>query len=398
MSLDLLKEFGPSNQEILENPWTSDSIQSNIKSDSKAEIIGDEDDFGDFEVPDNQNPIHSSGKSVLSTQVSLERGKLHSIIDKNSLLDETPSKLSNTSNPAEDDEWGDFIEDTEDISVYHNGSKDDGIQRNDEDNKIRIFGPLESPVGIAHSIGPLQVGPVSAKPSSSKIPRGGNVLYQGPPPFNVPPPSILLLLITTLFEYLSTDLKNVIPLIEPNASSQTPIDHVVVDKLSTHLAMVRAAARTIAGRKLRWRRDHHLSQSMKIGPAHAAKAGGMKLTGIDRTENRREDREAEEAIRTWKQSLGSLRATIAIINHHQLGLNLTIPEISDMMPVRQAKPSEGAISAPVCCFLCGVKRDERVDKIDTDIEDSFGEWWTDHWGHVDCTIFWKEQERSLQQR
>lgn len=398
MSQDLLKEFGPSNQDLLENPWGSNITQPKINSSSRVQSRLDEDDFGDFEVPDNKSLPQASNESILLTQVSQDEEKSCSIIKKNLFADVKSLKHSTPSTAPEDDEWGDFVEDMSQSSVYRKGSEDDDSQRNDKDNRRQIFGQLEAPIGVPHSEDTLQVSTVLGKTPSSKISEKGNTQYQGPPPSNVPPPSILLLLVTTIFGSLPTDLKIIIPFLKPNSSSQTQIDQSLLNKLSIHLAMVRAGARIIAGRKLRWRRDNHLSQSMKIGPAHAGKAGGMKLSGIDRTETRREDREAEEAVKTWKQHLGVLRDTIAIINHHQPGLHLIVPEISETMPIRQAKPDIGAISAPGCCFLCGVKRDERVEKIDIDVGDSFGEWWTNHWGHVDCTVFWKEQASFLPQR
>ena len=80
------------------------------------------------------------------------------------------------------------------------------------------------------------------------------------------------------------------------------------------------------------------------------------------------------------------------------GYGLSIPELAEKMPIRVVKFSEGGIIAAKSCFLCGLKRDERIDKVDMHIEDSFGEWWIDHWGHVDCVIFWDEQKDHLQQR
>lgn len=135
---------------------------------------------------------------------------------------------------------------------------------------------------------------------------------------------------------------------------------------------------------------------MKIGPA--SKSGGMKLTGVDKTESRREDQEAAEALSAWRKQLGILRSTISIVNGQLPAGGLLVPDVSENMPVRVVKPSEGAVTAPKCCFLCGVRREERVARVDVDVEDSFGEWWTEHWGHVDCVAFWDSQQSSLKQR
>jgi hypothetical protein len=43
-------------------------------------------------------------------------------------------------------------------------------------------------------------------------------------------------------------------------------------------------------------------------------------------------------------------------------------------------------------------RDERVANVDAHVEDSFGEWWTEHWGHLECRLFWEENQASLAQR
>ena len=214
----------------------------------------------------------------------------------------------------------------------------------------------------------------------------------GPPPSNIPPPSILLPLIATLLGSLTANLKTVTsyePLNQPNTLSQ----------LRASLSITRAAARILAGRKLRWKRDNLLSQSMKIGPAHSGKAGGMKLAGVDKAESRREDQEAAEALQAWKRQAGPFRSTIATVNGRlPESERFKIPDIAENMPVRQGKASEGMATAPRCCFLCGIKRDERVAKIDIDVEDSFGEWWVEHWGHVDCVVFWENHKGFLRQR
>lgn len=153
----------------------------------------------------------------------------------------------------------------------------------------------------------------------------------------------------------------------------------------------------MAGRKLRWKRDNILSQSMKIGTA-SGKTSGMKLAGVDKAETRREDQEAAEALRAWKQQVGPLRSTISMISTHLPGSGFSLPDIAEAMPIRVVKPSEGAVTAPKCCFLCGIKRDERVAKVDVDVEDSFGEWWREYWGHIDCVAFWENHKTSLRQR
>ncbi|RAL58520.1 hypothetical protein DID88_004024 [Monilinia fructigena] len=148
----------------------------------------------------------------------------------------------------------------------------------------------------------------------------------------------------------------------------------------------------IAGRKLRWKRDTHLAQGMSIGPAGGK--GGMKLAGVDKAEVAREDREAAETIRVWKEQLGRLRSAVAVANTSlkDVSKHLAIPEIGDTM---QVKTQEGGLKAPKACVICGLKREERVAKVDVKVEDSFGEWWIDHWGHRLCRNFWQEHEARL---
>jgi hypothetical protein len=57
----------------------------------------------------------------------------------------------------------------------------------------------------------------------------------------------------------------------------------------------------------------------------------------------------------------------------------------------------GAETAAKACFLCGLKREERIVRVDFDVEDSFHEWWVDHWGHRACRNFWIEHEAALRQ-
>lgn len=113
---------------------------------------------------------------------------------------------------------------------------------------------------------------------------------------------------------------------------------------------------------------------MKIGPAHADKTGGMKLARVNRTESLREDREVAEALSTWKKQLGGLRAAITMANAEIRGTVFSEADISDNLHIRGAQMEEGAMTAPKCCFVCGLKREERLEKIDVDVEDSFGEW------------------------
>jgi hypothetical protein len=169
--------------------------------------------------------------------------------------------------------------------------------------------------------------------------------------------------------------------------------------LRGYLALATVAARVIAGRRLRWHRDKFLSQSMTISAATGGK-GGMKLTGIDKSQSAREDREAADVVAVWKDAVGRLRTAVAAANaaitrDSALGRQMKVPELAETIRVETVK---GAITAPKACVVCGLKRDERVAKVDVEVEDSFGEWWVEFWGHRECRNFWIEHEVALRSR
>lgn len=123
----------------------------------------------------------------------------------------------------------------------------------------------------------------------------------------------------------------------------------------------------------------------------------MKLSGVDKAEIAREDREAAETIRVWKEQLGRLRSAVAVANTSlkDSSKHLVIPEIGESMHI---KSEEGALKAPKACVICGLKREERVARVDMGVEDSFGEWWIEFWGHRLCRNFWQEYEGRLKSR
>ena len=447
MSLDLLREFGLQGQEPHDGPWTGTVGQ---RLEDKEDL--NDDDFGDFEVPDDPTPalkqdsvvieeqdpsadvsavgelmdwsdgsyIHTPSSSFKGRATDTKPGDPKSLLErrpevfeKSTSVFETHSGNLPTSTKAlhylkpeadlssekssafeelEDEDWDDFVE----YSIPPAVDKRSTLHRrvpienvNPKQRFTQSSGSLSSPLGLFEKNANSTVGPDSSEAMKSS--RASKIGHLEPAPSNIPPPSILLLLVENLFQCLPTDTKKIISLTDTSDRSK-------VDKLQFHMSMVRAAARIIAGRKLRWKRDTHLSQSMKIGPAHSGKTGGMKLTGVDRTETLREDREVAEALSIWRMQLGGFRAAITMARTN-LGITVPfIPDISGNIPVRGAKLEDGALTAPKSCFLCGLKRDERLERIDVDVQDSFGEWWTDHWGHVDCRIFWEKHQVSLEQR
>ncbi|KAI1818825.1 hypothetical protein GGS20DRAFT_6966 [Poronia punctata] len=214
------------------------------------------------------------------------------------------------------------------------------------------------------------------------------------PPINIPPPSILMSVFPQLFDQANEHLYKPINGQPPAIKDRVLADPKVHEFLLGYLSLSVVAARIIAGRKLRWHRDKYLAQSMSIS---AAGSRGMKLAGVDKTQATREDREAADIVSAWKSQVGRLRSTVAAVNSAAKGSRkiLRIPEISDTIQVQTAK---GVPTAVKSCVICGLKRNERLAKIDLEVEDSFGEWWVDHWGHLACKRFWVQHEATLRQR
>jgi hypothetical protein len=227
--------------------------------------------------------------------------------------------------------------------------------------------------------------------------RSATITTSGPPPSNIPPPSVLLSIFPSLLDTAHTSL------FQPTASVPATVkDRVLgspqtIDFLRGYLAVATVAARIIAGRKLRWHRDKFLAQSMTISAATGGK-GGMKLAGIDKTQTAKDEQEAAVVVAAWKNIVGRLRTAVGAANvaiSKEKGVALKVPELSESV-----KPStlKGALTAPKACVVCGLKRDERLAKVDFDVEDSFGEYWIEFWGHRDCRNFWVEHEAALRSR
>ena len=442
MSADLWKEFGSPDREYIKSPCGQ---QPDINLQTKKPDVespdalllqvsepheGSNTDAGStFDAHGNSKYRDQSTKAAYKSQPSeLSSLGKNVITDQTSTIDKsrqatlrefksfgavpTTSEYSHTSGQKvtplhtnaqtldEDDEWGDFVEGINPESAESSAVKRVNPPRIESGDDIPAPACLNSTLGQLHlpekeSTRTVTMAVPSKENDSEQLMRAS---IQGPSPSNIPPPSILLRLISSIFQSLSSDIKKYNLYTEPFSHTSSSAHQRLITNLRRKLAIIRASARIIAGRKLRWGRDTHLSQSMKIGPAQGGRAGGMKLTVLDKAETRREDREVEEAIRTWKQRIGSLRALLVAISTQASDHTLANPELAEKMPVRLAKLSEGGITASKGCFLCGLKRDERVEKVDIQVEDSFGEWWIDHWGHVDCVIFWQEQKDHLQQR
>lgn len=126
----------------------------------------------------------------------------------------------------------------------------------------------------------------------------------------------------------------------------------------------------------------------------------MKLAGIDKTQSAREDREAADVAAAYRDVVGRLRTAVAganaaIAKGTGLGERLRVPELAETARVETVR---GALTAARACVVCGLRRDERVVRVDFEVEDSFGEWWVEFWGHRACRNFWVEHEGALRSR
>lgn len=225
--------------------------------------------------------------------------------------------------------------------------------------------------------------------SNSPMP-GKTAAADEPPPVNVPPPSVLLSAFPALLNSGSDFFK---PISGSNTSLKQRVlsDPKASEFLRGYVLLAVTAGRIIAGRKQRWHRDKILAKSMSLS---AAGSKGMKLAGVDKTQSAREDREAADVTAVWRENVGRLRSAVTAANSAGQA-PLKVPELSDTLTIQTAKQ---APTAPKPCVICGLKREERVAKVDHEVEDSFGEWWVDHWGHRACKNFWIQHEVTLRQR
>ncbi|QIW95528.1 hypothetical protein AMS68_001046 [Peltaster fructicola] len=212
--------------------------------------------------------------------------------------------------------------------------------------------------------------PITAKPKAQTLSL---------PPTNIPPPSLILSLVCVQLK-----------------------QEAVADAVPGLITSSWVAAHVLAGRKLRWKRSTTLAASMRIGPAAAGGKSGMKLTGVDRGEVAKEDREVAELLSTWRARVGKLRSALvsyntASVSHKALVQRL--PELSEAMPIKILMPVEGGFQAPHECALCGMKREERIARVDDNVDDSFGEWWIENASmHNICAEWWLEHELDLRSR
>ncbi|USP78479.1 hypothetical protein yc1106_05753 [Curvularia clavata] len=359
------------------------SADPSVLFDAEDEI--DDDDFGDFEgvqkvetsigTPATSSsalvdllgdmnvsrppPPSSSQRDVSSAKTPKSQATTKKSIKGSfgtvSKAKQSVSKSASISTQKDEEEWDEFDDWEASIPTQaptKASSKPQAIKSTNSDPNTTAPPPILSPITVDPQPGEL-------------------------PPTNVPPPGVLLSLFPSLFAEAQEKL------FKPMAAQPLPMrnrllaEPATIAYLQGYLMLGNVAAHIIAGRKLRWKRDQHLSQGMRIGPASSRATSGMKLTGIDKGENMKEEREVSDVVRSWKEQVGRLRHVVAGVNQIKAGALDRGPDLQETMPVKTLKQSEGGIPARQPCMLCGLKREERVTAADMATDDSFGEWWID---------------------
>ncbi|KAJ5156225.1 hypothetical protein N7492_009028 [Penicillium capsulatum] len=385
-----------------------------------------EDDWGEFEGPESSvAPSHPQGLSSINAKgTPISESRSHQIqdpsgtidlLDSLSMEDQAPAsnpptreplkskqqpQLKNPpSEPTWDDDsfgdWDEFADETTSNSppVKPNSSKKQfpaqpappqSMWEDDEDWGDFNDGPSARPALTK----PNQSSrPSTTSPSSNIIPGTSSSSPITVRPTNIPPPSVLLELLVDIFNNLQKEAAK--------AKARDTAHSIKNNTASNIHNTLETAARIIAGRTLRWKRDTILSQSMRIGPARAGKSSGMKLNAVNKHEDVKEKQDAVDVLSLWRERAALFNTVI------QSAGRRPIPAVADpsALKVITGRPEAGAIKASHPCALCALKRDERVLKLDDeDVQDSFGEWWTEHWGHTACHEFWEANRSLLGQR
>lgn len=361
-------------------PFVTSTDAQNGSSSNKNPAPAPMQDSSGFEWDDFESSTAKPAQSVAPKRVS--KAPLVAAISQSKSTpsrSSTPALQPKLNNIANDDAWDDF----------------------------------EATPATQTTIIPNRTSTPSMTPQPPQLPN----LYQPAPqptslpPSNIPPPSVLLSLFPSLIKSATTQLFSHLsdhPSSTTSSATRTALlNHPTTTTfLHSYLSLAVVLGRIIAGRKPRWKRDTHLSQNMRIGTASSRGSGGsgMKLAGVDRAEASKEDREVAEVLRLWRGQVGKLRSAVSAVNAastsgHGKGVVLpAIPELSETPVVRLAKESEGGVVAVKQCVVCALKRNERVVKVDGEVEDVFGEWWVEHWGHRSCVNFWRAWEGELRSR
>jgi hypothetical protein len=320
-----------------------------LRVERAASKISAEDDWGEFSAPATYEAVLPLGNTIKMTHLM-------------------PTKVSEIEQHPPEDDW-DAFEDGETEASTH----------------AQVEGPLSGLAATPAAAVPHLYPPPKSNPLSG---RTDTQTAEAIRPSNIPPPAILLQLLPGVFDELRQAATQHI-----RQNPPPPTNLSQHDMARTIIQAFTVAARIIAGRTLRWKRDAILVQSMRIGPAASAGGGrGMKLAALDKSESLKEEKEAADVVGAWEKSAHMFNSTVSKAGMQQplMALYLSVrPRLTNGFDVLKANHG---------CALCGINRDERVPQVEIKVEDSFGEYWIEHWGHRDCRDFWTTYKDRLHQR
>ncbi|KAI4732965.1 hypothetical protein E4T50_16478 [Aureobasidium sp. EXF-12298] len=370
-----------------------------------ADVVGswgDEDDFGDFET--SETPVVSSKPPKYSTPSAQPKAiKSSPATAPSSAVDllgfddpvETTSRTKPPSGPARAPKTKASIHKSPVARPTAIPRQESMLSNDDAWDDFEISQPQpkrptpqnDSPEQIPQIQLPIDIlGDLTTLPTTT-----------GVAPSNIPPPSVLLSIFAPVLTTLAQQFLHPLNTLPTTQKSHFLSQTATKTFLASYITLTHVLGHILAGRKSRWKRDKHLAQSMSIGPASSGRSGGMKLTGLDKSEAGREDTEAQVVLSVWREQAGRLKTAVTGASVH--GVKLSVPELGDALPVRVAKGSEGAITSTQACALCGLKREERVAKVDVAVEDSFGEFWVEGTNmHRSCLRFWELFKTRLMSR
>ncbi|KAF7510594.1 hypothetical protein GJ744_006206 [Endocarpon pusillum] len=409
---DVLIAIVPDAPEHAANPDKGDSLQGNIwrTDNSGADVLFDasidhydlDDDFGDFEDA-KQETAQGQPMNLLDGTVSKECSsgltvQPQSLLDLKGPNDSLKLSSSESQNRDQKFDWDAFSvvvekERPKEVSLHASTEASSNEQAFTTDATAEVeewepfeYGEAEASVQNTHATQiPTQsgmAGTMSNLNSSPRRPPLGETTPTVPlkderRPVNIPPPAILLQVLPRVFE----NLVDISRTHEPARCCKAILQTYTV---TSHV---------IAGRSLRWKRDSILSQNNKIGPAPAGgKGGGMKLTAVDKSESLKEEQEVADVVEAWERYAHVFNSTL-----HKAGFRRPLMTLSERTRPRPVK-GPGVLTSPYACALCGLKREERVVETDINVDDLFGEFWVEYWGHRDCKDFWQKNQALLPQR
>lgn len=383
--------------------WHKDQKGADVLFDVSTDTYNIDDEFGDFEH--GEQATAEVQHSDILDRATYGQAPLNPAQQSPSLLDSdrpvgSLQPMEGSESRSHEDEWGDFstpatfpdqpprqqgfcmptkVTDhgqalskirTADDQAWES-FEDDGMVKSLVDSDHDLF--LTSPPSFdtatrskGHPAGMFSL------PSGTLVPAEDETR-----PTNIPPPAILFQILPETFEQLA----GIDDVEQPSRVSNAVLQAHTV---ATYL---------IAGRALRWKRDYILSQSTKFGPASSGRrGGGMKLAAVDKSENIKEEREIGDVIKAWDRYGHLFRSMLT-----KAGIRRPLITLCAQLRARPVKGA-GVLPSMYACALCGLRRDERVAESDTNVDDSFGEFWVEHWGHLDCKDFWQQSKALLPQR